>query len=312
MIATALLLAALSAPPVPADAAPVVTLLERTSTPGTRIRLIDLVSPEHRGALAPTLLETDLGRAPSPGFERRVTRAAVRSMLPAEVRLDGAEESLVRSDIETVSGERLLAAARAHLTSDVRLDEGAELEVTRRPLDVRVPRGRDGVALVPRLRGNVRGRGAIQVLVDVTVDRKLQATVPVGFMARVFRDVPVLAHALSRGAHLTEADLTTARLELTRAANEPISDPSRLLGRVARRNLRAGDVLLDRDFEQPALVRRNEPVTLVFARGALRAETFGIARETGVLGDTVRIENLTTRKTVVGRVIGPGLVRTNP
>lgn len=322
MIRLALLLTLFAVAPVaaatPAASTPieggasVVPLLDRASTPGTRIRLFDLVPADRRDAIARELLDIDLGRSPSPGFERRLTREAVRSMLPGDIELVGAAESLIRTDVTTVTGDQLLDAALAHVESKVTLAPGAELEVTRRPHDMVVPRGRDAVVLAPRLRGNVRERGPIQILVDLMVDGKLQASVPVAVMARIFRDVPVLAHDLARGARLTEADVTTARLELTRTAIQPISDLESTFGRVARRNLRVGDVVADRDFERPTLVRRNEPVTMVFTRGLLRAETFGIARESGSLGDPIRIENLTTRKIVVGRIVAAGLVQMNP
>ena len=309
---TALVLSTVDpAPPAPHTAL-VVPLVEHAETPGTRIRLLDVVPLARRASLPDDLLQTDLGRAPTPGYSRRITRAWVRSALPDGVEIIGAAETLVDANLKTISSERILAEAEMHIQAHAGLAQGAILEPSRRPIDVRVPRGRKGVDLRPRLRGGNTGRGAIPVLVDVLVDGKLQATVSVSFIARVFADVPVLARAISRGGRLSLADLGTARVELTRSAIQPIDDVTALVGRIARRGLRAGQPLAERDFERQMLVRRNEPVTMVFARGTLRAETFGVAKESAGLGDPVRVENLTTKKIVVGRVLGPGLVGMNP
>ena len=65
------------------------------------------------------------------------------------------------------------------------------------------------------------------------------------------------------------------------------------------------------DLALPTIVRKNGPVTLIFEVGALRVETFGIAKEKGAMGDPVRVENLKTRKIVTGLVAGHGIVKLN-
>jgi len=296
-----------------------VPLLAHASVPGTRIRLVDLVDADYLAGLSEQLRDTDLGRAPSPGFGRRFTRAEVESLLDgtvaSDVSFDGAEEVVVTSDVVTIHPDTVVAAAEAHLRENVELDGTTLVEIERMPREVKVPRGRQGRTLQPRLRGTSRlgnSRGRVPLNVEVLVDGKLQAVVPVALLVRTFADVPVLARSMSRGEELRESDVAFRNVETTSMSTMPPTSIQIVEGQVAKRNLNEGTTLRSADFESAVLIKRNDAVTLVFAKGGLRAESFGISRDTGRLGDTVRVENLSTKKTLVGRVAGRGLVQMNP
>ena len=58
----------------------------------------------------------------------------------------------------------------------------------------------------------------------------------------------------------------------------------------------------------PALVERNQLVTLIFRRGGLDIRADGRALGRGAAGDEIRIMNLGSRSTIFGTVAGPALV----
>ena len=68
------------------------------------------------------------------------------------------------------------------------------------------------------------------------------------------------------------------------------------------RPIRVGDV------GPPAIVERNQLVTLVYATGGLRIITEGRALARGAAGDTVRVINLASRLSVSGRVRDDGWI----
>lgn len=297
---------ALAAPAEPLELA----LPAAARTPGARIRLADLFPG---AALLPELAAIDLGRAPSPGFGKIITRAMIEAALPpGAAALSGAMETKVELEVARVDASAILAAAERVLRAGVSIPAGAELEVVRRPLDATVPKGRGALELRPRLARGASDRGTLPMQVDVAVDGEVLLMVPVAFRLRTFENVLVLARDLDRGAALRPGDVATRRVETTeRVAPSPL-DAIELVGRIARRPLRAGEILSGDDFVAPVLVLKNETVTLVYRRGALRAESFGIARESGALGQVVRVENLTSKKRLAGRVTGPGVVEMNP
>jgi len=85
-----------------------------------------------------------------------------------------------------------------------------------------------------------------------------------------------------------------------------------VVGLEARVTLYAGRPIPLSALAPPALVERNQIVTLVFQRGGLEIRTEGRALGRGGEGDPIRIMNLASRNTVTGWVTGDGQVHVAP
>ncbi|MEM1265438.1 MAG: flagellar basal body P-ring formation chaperone FlgA [Pseudomonadota bacterium] len=81
-----------------------------------------------------------------------------------------------------------------------------------------------------------------------------------------------------------------------------------VIGLEARVTLYPGRPIRMGDVGPPALIERNEIVTLRFISGGLRIETDGRALERAGAGDMVRVMNTSSRTTVTGRVLESGVV----
>lgn len=82
------------------------------------------------------------------------------------------------------------------------------------------------------------------------------------------------------------------------------ADSALLIGQEARVALYAGRPIRQGDIGPPAVVERNEIVTLIFRQGGLAISTEGRALGRGGVGEAIRAMNLASRSTVSG-VIGP-------
>lgn len=80
------------------------------------------------------------------------------------------------------------------------------------------------------------------------------------------------------------------------------------LGQETRVTLYSGRPIPLASLGPPALVERNQLVTLMFQQGGLNIRADGRALGRGAEGDEVRIMNLGSRSTVFGIVAGPALV----
>lgn len=81
-----------------------------------------------------------------------------------------------------------------------------------------------------------------------------------------------------------------------------------VLGQEAVVTLYAGRAIPLASLGPPALIERNQLVTLLVMRGGLEVRVDGRALARGAEGQDVRVMNLSSRNTVTGVVAAPGLV----
>jgi flagellar basal body P-ring formation protein FlgA len=84
-----------------------------------------------------------------------------------------------------------------------------------------------------------------------------------------------------------------------------VTDITMAIGQEARITLYAGQPILQDNLSAPALVERNQIVTLVFDVGNLTISAEGRALDRAGLGEPVRAMNLSSRTTVRG-IVGAG------
>ncbi|MFN4099464.1 MAG: flagellar basal body P-ring formation chaperone FlgA [Pararhodobacter sp.] len=118
-------------------------------------------------------------------------------------------------------------------------------------------------------------------------------------------DVLLAARTLRAGTQIGPGDviLTSDPAPLGTA-----QAPEEAIGLEARVTLYAGRPIPLASLGPPALVERNQMVTLVFLSGGLEIRADGRALERGAEGAAVRIMNLASRSTVTGTVTAAGTV----
>lgn len=82
-----------------------------------------------------------------------------------------------------------------------------------------------------------------------------------------------------------------------------------VIGQEARTTLYAGRPIRFDDVGPPALVTRNQVVSLKFKSSGLIISTEGRSLERGAVGDVVRVMNLNSRATLFGQVRKDGSVQ---
>lgn len=120
--------------------------------------------------------------------------------------------------------------------------------------------------------------------------------------------VPVLRRAITAGEVIRKEDIEIIRTREDRIGRDVVTDPAKLIGTTPRQRLRAGEPIRDNDTRPPVLVARNSTVTIVLQTGYLRLTAQGKAIEDGAKGDTIRVTNLQSKKTIEAVVAGPDFV----
>lgn len=125
------------------------------------------------------------------------------------------------------------------------------------------------------------------------------------------REIAVLNRDVPRGEVITAMDVAFASLSEA-AGRDALTDPEALIGKTAKRPLRAGAALRAGDVMDTPAVKRGEVVTLIYESGGLRLSLRGRALADGAVGSMVRVANIQTNKVLEAIVDGQGTARVIP
>lgn len=134
--------------------------------------------------------------------------------------------------------------------------------------------------------------------------RYLVATLLVLSANTVLADILVPLRTIRAREVISAADLAVKTADVPGA----LSDPALLVGQEARIALYPGRPVRPGDVGPPAIVGRNDLVTLVFSNAGLHIAAEGRALGRGGEGDTIRAMNLSSRTTVTGRIMADGSI----
>lgn len=124
--------------------------------------------------------------------------------------------------------------------------------------------------------------------------------------------IPVASRAISSGSVIREGDISEARMSLRSVPPDAASATTQILGQEADRQINVGEVFRMNKLSIPAMISSGDQVLLRYKSALLEASTPGTALEDGIAGQSIRVRNDSTRRTILGTVIEPGLVGVNP
>jgi flagella basal body P-ring formation protein FlgA len=133
-----------------------------------------------------------------------------------------------------------------------------------------------------------------------------------GPAAAVRGNVQILTYArdIAAGEVLAPSDVIWGKAAA--APSDAAHDPDALIGMTARRPLRAGAAALARDVSAPILVKAGEVITVTFQADGISLSLQGKALSAGGMGETLNVENTTSKKTIQAVVTGPGQAAVGP
>jgi len=117
-------------------------------------------------------------------------------------------------------------------------------------------------------------------------------------------DTVVAARHVRAGSIITADDLEL--IETNVQGSYAIIEDA--VGQEARVVLYAGRPVLTNDIGPPALVERNQIVTLIYTTGSLSIMAEGRSLGRGGFGDRIRVMNLSSRTTIIGSIDVDGSV----
>jgi len=234
----------------------------------------------------------ELGYAPSPGYSRVFRRDQIASALGRK--LPGVSASFlgqvairVRPEVERISGETILAAARTQIQTAL-LGQEVTFQSSGDVLGVEVPAGSGAHEIHARLEEIPQSSKVISVPVDIHVDGARYRTVWTSWQVEVWETRPVLARAVRAGEILSNAMFERRRVKRAAGENAQL-DAGLLQGSVALRDLAPGATVTALDVQRPTVVVAGQTVFLRVRKGAIEARVSAVAMQSGSIGDRIRV-----------------------
>ncbi|WP_243644901.1 flagellar basal body P-ring formation chaperone FlgA [Phorcysia thermohydrogeniphila] len=140
----------------------------------------------------------------------------------------------------------------------------------------------------------VKGVPIRKFWIPVRIDKKVEVVVAA-------RDIP-------KGKVISPSDLKKEKLPSLKVRRGALTFES-VIGKVAKRDIRAGEVIKGRDLEPNFVVKKGKPVKLIYESGGIHVELLAVALENGAVGDIIKVKNVSTGKVLVCKVIGENTVK---
>ena len=118
----------------------------------------------------------------------------------------------------------------------------------------------------------------------------------------------VPAHGMSIGDVFGPADVSETKLPRERLAPDAILNPQQLIGKAARRILRAGETVRAGDIAEPIVVHKGDLVTIALNTPGMQLTAQGKAVEDGAMGASIRVANTQSNRVIDAVVAGPNQV----
>lgn len=150
--------------------------------------------------------------------------------------------------------------------------------------------------------------GTVPITITVLADGAEVKRGVVTAQVRAMRPVLVARHDLERGDLVREEDVGWEERDVSTLPDRVVFMRDEVVGKRVRRRVGAGTLWRTGLLTEPTVIQRGQMVRLRFQRGPLRIAGLGKAREEGELGELIRIQNVDSRREVMGRVRADGEV----
>jgi flagella basal body P-ring formation protein FlgA len=253
-----------------------------------------------------------VGVTPRVGYSQTVSRAQVETLVgrdagsapvtyggATQVKVRGRGQRLAQDTLTDTAAQALYAALAGKYTT-------MELQPVGESDGVSVPSG--NYRLAARVPAPQTPSRRMSVLVDVLVDGRIYATVPVWFGVHASRPGFVARVPVAAGETLKAEQFRVQNVPVTEQNSESLPSDTRFGALRTRRSLEPGAVLTMAHVESRPAVSRSEKVALRVVSGAVTIETSGVALSDARMGEMIKVKPAYGSEIVTARVVGDGLV----
>lgn len=154
--------------------------------------------------------------------------------------------------------------------------------------------------------------GIFSAIVRINEDGTEIESAPVRFEITKYADVLVANENLRRSDEELADRCILRRMDVTSLHERPLTSVSELIHKRAKRNLSRGTILTASAVEPIPDVETGRDVSITFVEGPVQITAAGIAMQSGMAGDYIKVKNKQSGKIVMARVVDNALVAIDP
>lgn len=123
----------------------------------------------------------------------------------------------------------------------------------------------------------------------------------------IYRPVLVASAQILRGDTLDQSDLKFETRNISQISGELLTTRE-VIGKAAKRQINAGDVIKSVLLDQPKTVNRGETVSITAKSGSIKVVMQGTAMTDGKLGQQIKVKNNQSDRIISAKVVGQAAV----
>ncbi|MDI9819294.1 MULTISPECIES: flagellar basal body P-ring formation chaperone FlgA [unclassified Legionella] len=123
------------------------------------------------------------------------------------------------------------------------------------------------------------------------------------------KTVLIAKRPLAKGIQLVSTDIDTQEVDVSQLKQGYFSKTEDVIGQICKTAINQGNVITPNNLQTAALIHKGEQVTIQALSDTINVSMKGIALSDGVIGEMIKVKNLTSKKIVEAQVSAPNKVR---
>jgi flagella basal body P-ring formation protein FlgA len=209
-----------------------------------------------------------------------------------------------------IQGETIKSHAREYLFETLEWDPSRiDINLVYEGKELIVPEG--NVDFDCKLPGHKKRVGRVHFMCLVKVDGRTKKRIRLYADVTVAYDVLRPTRNLKAGHIVGDEDLEMARVKSTQVLRNTISSPEEIVGHRLMLNLDQGEPFSNHMLQKVPMVKTGDQILIIAQKGSLRVTVPGVVKQNGFKHDTIQVQNVHSKKMVLGTVIDSRTVRIN-
>ncbi len=271
--------------------------------------IADIEAPKY---LKEEISQILIGFTPSPGKIKILDGRELKNKLESnklfspDINIVVPEKVYIKSSSQEISTDKLKKIFIDYIDQEAGQYEFQVRDFSVRGLEL-YPQGELSLSLPLHKGRNLKGH--VTLYVDVKIDDNDFKRLSLSGSVDIFDQVVCASKYLKRGQILNSQDVHIKKVNTANIRRGYFSFKQDVVGKELTRNIKKDGFITSNMLDEPALVKKGDMVKMVAEKGSMSIVTMGIARSDGKLNDTVRVENIRSKKIINAIVTGQGSVK---